>query len=149
MLNSRLILIITLFVSQAATAALGDRESVISSDQVRLKAASHSKSTVSGVNVHEMVSPIRTVKEFVNADGLVFAVSWKGIKPPNLSVVLGSYYQEFATENAKRARAVTRQPTEVQTPNIIVRKGGHMRALTGKAYVKALLPAGFNVGDLK
>ena len=145
----RLILITTLMVSQAATAALGDRESAISSDLVKMKAASVRRTSVSGVTVHEIESPIRTIKEYVNADGVVFAVRWMGVRPPDFSAILGSYFEEYKAENENRGRAMTRQSVEIKSANIRVRKGGHMRAISGSAYIEALVPAGFNVGDLK
>src|SRR5271156_1611294 len=44
-------------------------------------------STPSGVTVNEYLSP----------DGTVFAVSWRGPGPPDLSQLFGSYFAEYQT----------------------------------------------------
>ena len=87
--------------------------------------------TSSGVKVREYAAP----------SGAVFGVAWQGHRPPDLSVLLGSYYREYESVAALKThrelnRAVTRGP------NSVVIMAGHMGHMSGRAYVPSLAPAG-------
>jgi hypothetical protein len=82
-----------------------------------------------------------TVREYVAHSGPVFGVAWQGRRPPDLSVLLGSYYPEYATASASQRHANLHHSV-IAGPNSIVVMGGHMGHLVGRAYVPALAPAG-------
>lgn len=144
----RLILIAFIF-SQNANAALGDHEQIINNDAVKLRSSNHNVVRGQLYSVHTISTPIATIREYVDSNGTVFAVSWQGIKRPDLSVLLGSFYEEYNNIDARRARMVTRQPVSIQTSKIAVRKGGHMRNITGVAVISDQLPSGVTMEDLK
>jgi len=94
-------------------------------------------STPAGVAVNEYVAP----------NGTVFAVSWRGPRPPDLSQLLGSYFAEYQT--AAAAQRAQRQSLLLQTEHLVVQTSGHMRDLRGRAYVPALLPPGVSADEIQ
>ncbi len=134
--------------SFSAFAALGDRESSIAIDQKMLKASSARSTQKASYTVHEMSSNGSLIRQYVSADGIVFAVTWQGMKRPDLSVLLGNYFTEYTDQNALRVKGVGRQPVEVKSANVVVRHSGHMRNLTGRAFLPDLVPVDVNVGSL-
>jgi Protein of unknown function (DUF2844) len=88
-----------------------------------------------------------TVNEYLSPNGTVFAVSWRGPRPPDLSQLLGSYFAEYQT--AAAAPHVQRGHLLVQTEHLVVETSGHMRDLRGRAYVPALLPPGVNADEIQ
>jgi hypothetical protein len=87
--------------------------------------------TATGTTVHEYSSP----------SGTVFAVSWRGHRPPDLGVLLGSYYSEYSSASALQGQRDLHRAI-VATPNIVVTMGGHMGHSAGRAYVPSLVPSG-------
>jgi hypothetical protein len=87
--------------------------------------------TGSGTTVHEYSAP----------SGTVFAVSWRGHRPPDLSVLLGAYYSEYSSASAVEGHRDLHRAM-VATPNIVVTMGGHMGHAAGSAYVPSLVPSG-------
>jgi hypothetical protein len=86
------------------------------------------------------------VREFVSPQGKVFGVAWQGPVKPDLQQVLGSYYDEFM-KNAPQRRA--HGPVTIEAPGLVVQFGGHMRALTGRAYVPEMVPDGVRPEEIK
>lgn len=136
------------FLSAPAHAALGRAESSIDADQASLRAFTHSKTTSENFTRHELTGQMNTVTEYVDKSGLVFAVTWHGVLKPDLSTLLGSYFQEYSDVDSARERMTIRHPVHIQTPNIVVTKEGHMRDVRGRAYLPGHVPSGVNLGDL-
>jgi hypothetical protein len=88
-----------------------------------------------------------TVNEYLSPDGTVFAVSWRGPRPPDLPQLLGSYFAEFQT--AAASPQAQRGHLLIQTENLIVETSGHMRDLRGRAYLPALLPQGVSADEIQ
>ena len=81
------------------------------------------------------------IREYVAPSGTIFGVGWEGHRPPDLTVLLGSYYGEYATASeAVRHKDLHRSRT-VGTNTVVVMSGrfGHV---TGSAYVPGLVPSG-------
>ena len=130
-----------------AMAALGDTAVSVSNDSARFKA---SLRVVGGASydVHELATPTgTTIREFVAPAGTVFAVAWRGPFKPDLRVLLGSYFNLYAS--APRSAGSTRSHLAIDQQTLIVRAGGHMRAFSGLAWVPELVPAGVNPGELQ
>jgi len=130
----------------SAFASLGGDVSSIEADQADMK-AQRRVTRMSVYSVHEMQAPSgNVVREYISSDGRVFAVAWQGQSLPNFQQVLGSYYSQFMS-NVPRRR--THGPVTIQQPGLVVQSGGHMRALTGRAYVPEMVPSGVKVEDIK
>ena len=55
------------------------------------------------VRVHEISTARMTVREYVNADGTIFAVTWKGWSEPDLDQLLGPYAKAVRREQSPKA----------------------------------------------
>lgn len=131
-------------------ATLGDLAASIQTDASHLgsnlaaiPAASSSLFTVQRITLPNSAR----VDEFVSASGVVFAVNWRGPRPPNLSQLLGSYFAEY--QAAVTQPHVRSSHVVINTSHITYRAGGHMRAYWGSARIPALIPAGVTDGDLR
>jgi len=141
------ILSLLALLSGPAAAALGGTEASIEADQVRMKATRRIVAT-SQYTVHEIQAASGTlVREYISAQGQVFAVAWQGPLMPDLQQILGSHFADYAA--AARNKRARRGPVLVQQPDLVLQSGGHMRAFSGRAYLPQLLPANVNVDDIR
>jgi hypothetical protein len=137
-----------LFASYAL-ATLGEHTSTVDQDVSKLKASQKASTSESDYTVHEMVADGNTIKEFATTAGIVFAVSWRGISKPDLSVLFGSYYDEYKASLEAAPKLKGKRSASVQTSRMILKRGGHMRDQRGFAYIPSLVPAGLKLGDLE
>lgn len=87
-----------------------------------------------------------TVSEYVDAQGLVFAVAWAGPFLPELPALLGRHYEAFE----RHARTVGRSPSVViRQPAVVIVSSGRMGAFQGHAWLPSSLPLGFETGSLQ
>ena len=133
----------------SAHAGLGGDATSIDSDAVAMRgtmapptAAAESAPTASSYRVRSFVSGDGvTVREYAASSGPVFGVAWQGRRPPDLSILLGSYYSEY-TSAASPRRHVNLHHAVIKGPNSIIVMGGHMGHIVGRAYVPGLAPSG-------
>lgn len=123
-----------------AFGVLGGDASSIASDQAHLK-ASVRVIVRSSYSVHEMLTPTgTTVRQFVSPSGTVFGVSWQGFAP-DLQQLLGEHFQEYLAavdrEPSRRRRGV-----HIDTGDLVLDSGGHMRFVVGRAFLRSQLPSG-------
>jgi len=133
-------------VSAPALAALGDDAASVETDRVHLKGTLR---VTPGVNysVHQIQLPSGIlVHEYTSPAGKVFAVTWRGPGIPDLHQLLGLYSAQL-TAAANQPHYNHRQ-LSIQTPDVVVQSSGHLRSFFGRAWVPALLPANFSLGDL-
>jgi len=137
--------------SAPARAGLGGDASSIDSDAAAMRGtmsqsstSAESAQTASSYGVRSFVSADGvTVREYSAPSGLVFGVAWQGRRPPDLSVLLGSYYSEYTSASASAPlRHTNLHHAVIKGPNSVVVMGGHMGHLVGRAYVPNLAPAG-------
>ncbi len=88
------------------------------------------------------------VSEYVSAGGVVFAVTWDGPMLPDLKVLLGKHFDTMVAESARRPKAGPGR-IALDTPDVVINSGGHMRAFEGSAWIPAQLPAGFSTEELR
>ncbi|WP_082522116.1 DUF2844 domain-containing protein [Ramlibacter sp. Leaf400] len=81
------------------------------------------------------------VREYADAAGTVFAVSWSGPFLPDLRALLGTHFAalEEHASGVGRASAVS-----IQRPEVAILSGGRMGAFQGRAWLPRQLPAGFD-----
>lgn len=89
------------------------------------------------------------VREFLNRDGFVFAVSWSGPAVPQLQRLLGVHFPAYLAALAALDRPGLHRTLRVATPDLVVEAGGHLRAYQGRAYLPTLIPAGVAAADLR
>jgi hypothetical protein len=92
-----------------------------------------------------------SVREFTNADGHVFAVTWSGPGKPDLRVLLGRYFGSLQTAGRTSGRWMhsLRHPVQVTNSNLKIQATGHMGWYRGVALVPSLQPRGFSTDDLQ
>ncbi len=125
-----------------AWAVLGETVGSIESDrialsgQLRMIPAQHY--TIQEITTLEFV-----LSEYESGN-TVFAVAWRGKRPPNLVSLLGSYFQEYqdATAAAASNGPMRRGMSHIQGAHVVVETGGHPGDVRGRAYIPSLLPPG-------
>jgi hypothetical protein len=142
-----LVAFIAALIPHVASATLGEPEITVQADVARAHAAIKSSEDRTGYRVHEIQLPSGTVmREFVAPNGSVFAVAWQGPTRPDLRQALGQYFDAFAS--APRSKLSDRRHLQIQQGDLVLQSGGHMRALSGRAYLQSAIPSGVNLGDL-
>jgi hypothetical protein len=138
-------------IASVASATLGGDASSVDADRVHLVGALRGITRTNGVAVHEMQSSAGTVvREYVTSTGTVFGVAWQGPWMPDLRQILGSYYEPYqAAARAARPARGRRGPIVLDTPDLVMRVGGHARAFSGTAYVPKLLPQGMRPESIR
>ena len=140
-----MVLIVSLIVVldlQKTWAVLGEPASSVETD--RLAMAGQSKMIqAQHYAIQEITTSDFVVKEYVSGN-TVFAVAWRGRRPPDLTSLLGVYFQEY--QEASAATPSTgpgrRGGTRIQAPRVVVETGGHAGDVRGRAYLPSLLPPG-------
>lgn len=138
--------VVVLLLLTPAFASLGDDVSSVQRDQAHLNA---SVRVVAGqrFSIQEMQTPTgTTIRQFVSPEGTVFAISWRGFAP-DLQQLLGNYFDEYtraAAQAAHRGRGV-----RIDTGELVVESGGHMRYVTGRAFLRSRLPTGVSSDDIR
>jgi hypothetical protein len=134
-------LIVTIDLPRA-WAVLGEAASSVEMDRVALagqvRMISAQLYTIQEITTSEFV-----LSEYVSRD-TVFAVVWRGKRPPNLVSLLGSYFQEYQEASAAAAADGPRRRgmTHIEGSRVVVETGGHPGDVRGRAYIPSLLPAG-------
>jgi hypothetical protein len=135
--------------SHAAHAALGAVHASVDSDERVLRAARQTVSERGYTVEHLDLIQGVWVKEYVNGNDIVFAVTWHGRHAPDLTQLLGSYADRARTEaRAVRARQGGVGPIALNDADVAVMFGGRMGSYSGRAWLPGQLPAGFNPASL-
>jgi hypothetical protein len=115
-----------------------------------LAAQNHSGSTglATFTDVEKKLESGTVVHEYLDTQGIVFAVSWSGPFLPDLKEILGSHFDTMVAHVAE-ARRRGRTPLVLKQSDLVIVSGGHMGAFEGHAWLPAQLPAGFKPGDIK
>ena len=86
--------------------------------------------------------------EYVNSNGTVFAVSWQGPYMPDLKEMLGTRFQDLLDHVRTQSRGA-RSQVRLAREDLVIYSGGRPGAFEGRAWIPALLPAGFDTGAIQ
>ena len=102
-------------------------------------------------NVEQMTTPSGiAVNEYVGTDGRVFAVTWRGRRPPDLATLLGAYFTQYQhAANAGGLTAHGLHHASVRGSAVVVETAGHMRDMWGRAFLPAMLPSGVEQSEIQ
>ena len=131
-----------------AHGALGERAESTDVDQKMLHAR---KSVRPGAQytVHELELPSGTmVREYVNADGRVFAVAWRGSTLPDLKQVFGEDNLQTFLSSPPEQHTRHKNRT-VRERGLVARSSGSGRFFTGFAYIPSLMPRAVREEDIR
>lgn len=139
-----------LICSHAAQAVLGATADTVQEDQVRFKGV-RSESAGAQMTTHEISLPDgSSIREYVNAAGVVFAVSWRTRLKPNLEALLGTQFAAHAAPvSAAPGVAGIKRQQSIRQPNLVVHQAGRMNAFAGLAYDPTLVPDGIDAETLR
>lgn len=142
-------LFILLVLPFPAHASLGGSADSIEADRALMKGQAQTQQSAA-YSVHQIQGTHGTVvREYLSADGVVFAVAWQGPFVPDLQQLLGSYFDRYtAGVKEQKARYVGRHPLNLQLPGLVVQRSGHLRAESGRAFIPEKVPLGVNVEAL-
>lgn len=90
-----------------------------------------------------------TLVEYVNAQGMVFAVRWDAPTMPDMAALLGSYkihLDQAQTEGRIKARSP--RALNAQHGDWIIVSSGHLRAFSGYSLLKSIMPSQFDMKEL-
>lgn len=133
----------------AAHAGLGGDRAGVLADAAQLQGIVNSMS-LQQYDIQEITTAAgMRVREYLNRDGGVFAVSWAGPWLPDLQRLLGTHFEEYTQALAALNHPGLQRSVRVTLPDLVVESGGHLRAYAGRARLTALIPAGVSVADLR
>ena len=134
-----------LAAASQAFAALGADEGSVESDRIHMKAELRAKTSQRAFTVHEMqTTDGNIVREFISAQGKVFAVSWRGPSKPDLRALLGDSFDRFVSATQARGPG-SHHHLQVRGADLVVQSSGHLRGMFGRAWLPQLVPAGIDV----
>ncbi len=96
---------------------------------------------------HRTATGRSVVREF-ESNGIVFAVSWSGNRPPDMRKITGKFQEEYRELIGQVWKGGRRTDLEGGTENLVVKTGGHMGDIHGLIYVPSLLPSGVDPNTL-
>jgi hypothetical protein len=144
---------LTVFASaMPAHAVLGASVASLRDDQSRLKATRQAVVTSPGaVGMHEMtLADGSSIREYVNPNGIVFAVSWSTRLKPRLAPLLGQYATSYASAaGAAAGRRGIQRKVVLQEGDLVVHATAHLNAYVGTAYLRSLVPDGVSADVLR
>ena len=151
MLRNTAALFLLFEIALSPTLALGALGRQVDSTDVDQKALHARKSVRPGLDftIHELTLPSGTaVREYVSADGRVFAVAWRGPTLPDLKQIFGDdNLQTFLSAPAEHH--VPRKSRTVREPGLVVHSTGTARFFTGFAYIPTLMPSAVREEDIR
>lgn len=143
-------LLLTALAPVCAHAELGGTASGVQADGARMGIRTASVA-MGGYSRHEIT---RTnggvVREFTNAKGQVFAITWSGPGKPDLRTLLGRYFTTLQASGGTIGRTMhsLRRPAQVNQPDLQIQTGGHMGWFHGVAFIPSLAPNGYATSNL-
>jgi Protein of unknown function (DUF2844) len=140
--------IAAVWAGQARASLGGDAASVLA-DASELHGVVQS-STLRQFEIQEIVTDNGMhVREFLNRDGIVFAVTWTGPAMPDLQRLLGAQFAVYTAALAARDHLGLHRSVRVATSGLVVESDGHLRSYVGRAYLSAMIPTDVSIADLR
>jgi hypothetical protein len=135
-------------IASPAFAALGGKAETVDTDRARLHARLNRSNLATSTQNDLTLNDGTVTRQFTNADGVVFAVSWSGPMRPDLRQIFGNYYPRLQSAAAKTARLHARMAFSANDADFVVRSGGHPGAFWGYAILPTKVPASFDASRL-
>ncbi len=116
---------------------------IIAMQHASTTSASSTSANYSAQQMHDDSGNLIT--EYVNPNGVVFALTWHGSFKPDLHQLLGDYFKTYISVESASAG---RQPQIVEQSQVVVISEGRLRNFHGKAYIPNLVPSSFSLDSL-
>lgn len=108
-----------------------------------IKAFAQAKQSTNGFTIQSITENDITINQYVDSNNNIFAVTWSGVVTPDFSTLLGNYsnYQDNNTSKDLKNRTINDN-------DLFIIKHYSGRLKKGAAYLKSMLPNGFDVNNL-
>lgn len=100
-----------------------------------------------GLQRYDLALGAGWVHEYTGPAGQVFAITFSGGPTPNLGTLLGNYYDQY--RSAQAAAPGQLRSVSIQTGTLRAHLAGRPYAVSGRAWVPPLTPAGVTVEGLQ
>lgn len=143
-----IICLLTLALAAPAHAALGGGVETLTRDRDALRGTLRSIPQQT-YDVQEITTASGTlVREYSSrTNGGIFAVTWSGVRAPDLQLLLGSYYDGYVA--AAKTRHAGHHGLSIDSPGLMATIVRFQRYASGQVYVPALLPRGVTRSELR
>jgi hypothetical protein len=138
-----------LVTSRSTLAALGGPADSVESDRRALHALRGGTTVNDSYSVQEMDYDGTALREYVSSDGIVFAITWNGIRHPDLTTLLGSYVKSYNEALQKTPFQPGARRLSLKADGVVVEKWGRVRSLHGRAYAPDLIPPGVALDEIR
>jgi hypothetical protein len=143
-----LTLVVALTGAGPVHACLGGSGDSIDAEAARLKAQTNARQ-FADYTIRKLSAEGLTVREYLDADGKVFALVWSAVAPPDLATLLGNYFPRYAAAVAGLEHPGLQRSLRVADADLVVETSGHLRAYVGRAWLAGRLPASVGPGDIR
>ncbi len=134
---------------ERAQAALGGDAASIVTDTTEMHGVAHA-TLLQQYEIQEITNDNgMRVREYLNRNGVVFAVTWNGPVVPDLRTLLGASFDSYVEQLSALKHPGTHRSLRLASSTLVVESGGHMRAYSGRAYLPLLLPAAASAANLR
>ncbi|MHB8726437.1 MAG: DUF2844 domain-containing protein [Casimicrobiaceae bacterium] len=134
--------------AERAHAALGGDAASVVADTAAMHGVAHA-TLLQQYEIQEITNDSgMRVREFLNRNGVVFAVTWNGPVVPDLRTLLGASFDGYARQLSVLRHPGTHRSLRLASSALVVESGGHMRAYSGRAYLPLLVPAAASPANL-
>jgi hypothetical protein len=137
------------FAPGRAYATLGGTVDSVESDRISFSAVEGGVIAGTGYTVHTIESGAAVIREYVSAQGIVFAIAWEGMRTPNLTTLLGSYAEQYEAALANTPRTPGVKHLSVKGDDVVVERWGQVGDLQGRAYAPSLIPTDVSIDEIK
>ena len=135
-----------------ALATLGGDASSVEADRLQMRAT---RQTARAAVLQGSVQEIRladgsSIRQFINARGIVYAVAWSTRTKPDFGQLLGQHAGTFDAGVASAAREPgLKRSVTVDQGDVVVVSSGRPGAFVGRAWLKSELPQGVRADALR
>ena len=136
--------LLSLLLAPSSWATLGGDLASVQSDQQAWTATTVQTPLASATLFSQTLPNGLTVRQYLDATGLVFAVGWEGPVLPDFARLLGPHYAAYTNALPKQRRGVN-----LHDNTLVIESNGMMRSYAGRAYLPVRLPLGWSVNDVR
>jgi hypothetical protein len=99
--------------------------------------------------LHTLKHPGGEIREYLNAQGVVFAVAWQGFRTPDTAALLGRFKTEASRLEKSQPRKAGARSFEGKNQRILMSRTGHPRAVRGRVIAYDFLPKGVSANEIQ